>query len=298
MDRRLTAATLALALGAIPVPTHAINHTTDYKTNMDNYRVCTDPTLGSCDFDEVLSPSKFYLPNGTTTTVICKDDGTVQLRIDSGGILTDEGVSYGCGDRLFPCTGGFCVGGPHNGSACTVNRCMGGSNDGGVCSTDTACPGGGTCTGGASCVGQVCLDGPRENFSCNSPGDLACTNVANTSDWTVVFRGNRSSISYPPPYTQWHYHLYGDDDSGCMRVCSFSLGSTGAINSSGLSCTTTGSSCGVDSFHAVELRDPDGEIVAIPKAGAARTDVSGWPVEGDPAVVGDCSRPSNAAFCP
>lgn len=296
MDGRLAAAAVvvALSIGVGAIPAHAISHTTDYKTNMDNYRTCTDPVLGTCDFDKVLSPSKFYLPNATTTTVIHKDDGTVQLRVDAGGILTDTGISYDCNDRVFPCTANLCVGGPHNNQGCTPNRCLGGSNEGGVCSNASACPGG-TCTGGASCVAQVCLDGPRKNLACNGPTDLACTSVVNTSGWNVVFRGNYSGVNYVSP--NWHYRLYGDGDAGCMKVCPFSLGSTGAINSAGLSCTITGS-CGVDSFHAVEIRDPDDEILAIPTAGPAKTDHSGWPVEGDPAVVGDCSRPSNAAFCP
>ena len=89
MDRRFAVTVLAAAIAMMTAASvaHAINHTSDYKTNMDNYRTCTDPLLDTCDFEEVLSPSKFYLPDGTTTTVIDKDDGTVQLRIDSGGIL-------------------------------------------------------------------------------------------------------------------------------------------------------------------------------------------------------------------
>jgi hypothetical protein len=85
-----------------------------------------------------------------------------------------------------------------------------------------------------------------------------------------------------------------------MKVCLFSLGSTGAINSAGLSCSTTGSQgyCEVETFHYVELRDPDGEIVAIPTAGVARLDGDNVTVGGDPARIGDCSRPSNAALCP
>ena len=93
-----------------------------------------------------------------------------------------------------------------------------------------------------------------------------------------MFRGNRSGVKYVSP--SWHYRLFGDGASGCMKVCAFSLGSTGAINSNGLTCSVTGSGCGIDSFHAVEIRDPDGEILAIPTAGPAKTDHSGRPVEG------------------
>lgn len=300
MSRKSTAALFAIAMATTMGGrlAHAISHTSDYRTNMNNYRTCTDPLLETCTYEEILSPSKFYLPHGTTTTVIHKDDGTVQLRIDAGGILTDTGISYPCGDRTYPCSAptGVCVGGVHPGTGCTRNRCLGGSNDGASCAVDSQCPGA-TCTAGASCTSHVCLDGPRDGFSCGGGSDLACTNVANTSGWSVVFRGNQSSFQSNGD-TTYTNKLVGDGDVGCMKACSFSLGSTGAINSSGLSCSLT-STCGLlDAFHYVEIRDPDGAILAIPTVGAATLPYDWLVEEGDPARTGDCSRPSNAAFCP
>jgi hypothetical protein len=297
MKRRSGILTLLVAgatlLGA-PLA-HAINHTSDYKTNMQNYRTCTDPLLSTCAFPDVISPSKFYLAAVYTTTVIHKDDGTVQLRIDAGGIATDTDVSYPCQDEVFPCNGTTCTAGPRQGSGCTINRCIGGSNNGGVCSTSSACPGG-SCTGGASCVAPTCQGGPRDNKECAGT-QPACTSVASTAGWSVVFRGNRTGFSFTPSPPWYHYQLKGDDSSGCMKVCPFSLDSTGAINSAGLTCTTSGDcgSSGPDVFHAVELRDLDDELLAIPGIGGATVDNIG--VEGDPAKAGDCVRDPNRSVC-
>lgn len=296
MDRRLAAA-FASGIVAIAVASaaYAINHTSDYKTNMGNYRTCTDPLLDSCDYAETLSPSKYYLPAGTTTTVIHKDDGTVQLRIDAGGLLTDSGISYSCVDESFRCIASACDDGPRKGNFCTANRCFGGSNDGAQCTVSSACPGG-ACTGGAACVAPTCQGGPRDNKECGGTFP-ACTNVADSTGWSVVFRGNYSAYTYQAP-SGWHFHLRGDGEDGCIKACSFSLGSTGAINSTGLTCNTTGTCGALETFHYVEMRDPEGEIVAIPTVGPALIVNDLVAIEGDPAKVGDCSRPSNAAFCP
>ena len=296
METRSTVAAVAAAVAALVGATtaRAISHTTDYKTNIGNYRTCTDPLLDACDYAATLSPSKYYLPSGTTTTVVHKDDGTVQLRIDAGGILTDSGISYACQDELFRCVASACEDGPREGNFCTANRCFGGGNDGAICSNPSACPGG-DCTGGASCVAPTCQGGPRDNKECGT-GKPACTDVADSTGWSVVFRGNYAGSTYQAP--DWHFHLRGDGEDGCIKACSFSLGSTGAINSAGLSCSVTGVCGAVETFHYVELRDPDGEIVGIPTVGPALLVSDSFAVEGDPAKVGDCSRPSNAAYCP
>lgn len=293
--RFAVALTVAVAAMVTAHPAYAINHATEYKTNMGNYRTCTDPLLDSCEYADTLSPSKFYLPSGTTTTVIHKDDGTVQLRIDSGGLLTDTGISYDCVEQLYPCVSGHCVGGHNNGFTCTANRCHGGSNAGATCTVDSQCPGG-TCSDGSACSAFGCDGGPRDALECSYTGNPTCTSVAGTSGWSVVFRGNYAAFNYVAP--SWHFFLRGDDDDGCIKACSFTLSSSGAINSTGLSCSTTGTCGGVEAFHYVELRDPDGEIVAIPGVGPALIVPGYLAVEGDPAQVGDCSRPSNAANCP
>ncbi len=298
MHRRFALAALATAITMVAATSaaHAITHTGDYKTNMGNYRTCTDPLLDTCDYADVLSPSLFYLPAGTTTTVIYKDDTTVQLRIDAGGILTDDGISYTCSLEPFPCIAAKCSGGRHHNESCVATTCVGGTNNGGACSAASACPGG-ACTGGAAnCSSNVCHGGLRDGELCGESSDPACTSVVSTSGWSVVFRGNFSTSSFQSP--NWHYRLRGDDTDGCMKVCSFSLGATGAINTSGLSCSLTPSCGGLETFHYVELRDPNGEIVAIPTVGPA-TLVNGLvAVEGDPAKTGDCSHPANPTYCP
>jgi hypothetical protein len=91
---------------------HAINHTSDYSANMGNYRTCTSPLLETCGAAEVISPSNYHLGDGTKTTVIHKSDGTVQLRIDAGAIVTDTDISYACDDELFACVSSACAAGP------------------------------------------------------------------------------------------------------------------------------------------------------------------------------------------
>ncbi len=294
MTRRLLAALGVLVL--FTSSAHAINHTTDYKTNMDNYRVCADTPLDTCEYEDIVSPSKFFLPHGTTTTLVHRDDGTVQLRIDAAGIVTDTNVTYTCSAEPFPCVGNRCVGGRNSGALCSPTICIGGSNHGSSCSGSSACPSG-TCTGGDTCSTNLCHGGLQDGGFCGSPGDLSCESVANSSGWSVVFRGNVPSVTFETAPT-YHYRLIGDGSAGCLKVCTFTLGSTGAINSSGLSCSTTGTCGTVDSFHHVELRDPDDEVVAVPAIGAAETPWHLWAVEGDPAMKGDCSRPANAGFCP
>lgn len=273
---------------------HAINHTDDYETNIGNYRTCTSPLLDSCSYADILSPSLYYFANNTKTTVIAKANGDVQLRIDSGSLLHDTNVSYSCLDQTFACVSGTCTG-PKAPTACTVNRCIGGTNDGGVCSSSTACPGG-ACTGGASCVVPACQGGPRDDKECGG-AHPACTSVANSTGWSVVFRGNQNWAESTPdglrPY------LRGDGDSGCMKVCPFDLNGSGAINSNKLnSCSNSGPCGGVETFHHVEIRDPQGEIVGIPTLGPALTPLDYWFQPGDPARVGDCNRAANDPYCP
>lgn len=291
MDGRFFLTALATAMTTVlAVSAHAITHTSDYKTNMGNYRTCTDPLLETCDFPEVLSPSKYYLPNNTTTTAIHKDDGTVQLRIDAGGILSDANVTYPCEGELFECTSGHCsTTSPDSGKGCTINRCYGGTNHGGPCGTASACPGG-TCTASDACVWNLCQSGPRVDKKCGGV-EPACTSVADSVGWTVVFRGNQGSAYYT---SQWHARVLGDGANGLMKVCDFELNGSGAVNESDLDCIGSDP----ESIHHVEILDPDGEIVAIPTIGPALLPFDTWTVEGDPARVGDCSRPSNAGFCP
>src|ERR1043165_4323209 len=61
---RILATLIAAPIAAAPA--YAITHPTEYKTNLDNYRTCTDPLLDTCDYPDVLSPSIYYLPSNTT----------------------------------------------------------------------------------------------------------------------------------------------------------------------------------------------------------------------------------------
>jgi hypothetical protein len=81
-----------------------------------------------------------------------------------------------------------------------------------------------------------------------------------------------------------------------MKVCPFSLDSTGAINSNGLTCSTSGDCSVIQDFFAVELRDPDDEILGIPGAGPAY--IQSFGEDGDPARDGDCNRSPLPADCP
>jgi len=291
-------ASVVLALASAS-PTLAITHTNDYKANFQNYRTCTDPPLSTCGYADVLSPSKFYLPGNAKSTVIHTDTGTVQLRIDAGGILTDNGVSYDCVNELFQCSGGKCTAGPNKDLSCIVDSCFGGSNHGAGCSTNSQCPGG-SCTGSTSCTAPTCQGGPRDDKRCGA-GNPACTSTADTSGWSVVFRGNRAYWHYvfDPLPVKIYFQLQGDGDTGCMKVCPFSLDSNGAINSSGLTCSASGDCTGaIQDFFAVELRDPDDEILGIPGAGPAYIQPPGGMQDHDPAQYGDCNRSPLPADCP
>lgn len=288
MDGRVPAA--LCVLGLLTSPAHAINHTNEYKTNMGNYRTCTDPVLGTCAFDEIQAPSKFYLPNNTTTTVVHENDGTVQLRIDAGGILTDTNVTYACSGEPFSCVGNQCVGGKFPGIACTPSLCIGGANHGGSCTSSSACPGG-ACTGGNTCTSNVCHGGLRDGLLCGYLGDPTCESVANSSGWSLVFRGNNGSAVFD---SAWHAIVLGDGTTGLMEVCDFTLNGSGAINDSDLDCEGSLP----QGVHHVEILDPDGDVVAIPTMGPALLPFDTWTVEGDPARIGDCSRAANAGFCP
>ncbi len=293
---RMRMITMALLVIAYSTPAHSFTHVNNYETNIGNYRTCTDPLLETCSYAEILSPSLYYLPHGTKTSVIGKSDGTVQVRIDSGGVLHDAGVTYPCTDETFTCNGSTCTEGPKTGTGCTINRCIGGSNDGLFCDHASLCPGG-SCTGGASCVAPTCQGGPRDNKECGGT-QLACTNVANSTGWSVVMRGNYQWIENDSGNVR--PHLLGDGPSGCMKVCDFSLNSSGAINGYTNTCSVSGDCSGLETFHHVEIRDPNGEVVGIPTIGNAVLpwDGAGGYLPGDPARVGDCSRASNAAYCP
>lgn len=274
---------VVLAAGSlIGAPAYAITHASDYASNMGNYRTCTDPLLETCGASEVISPSNYHLADGTKTTIIHKSDGTVQLRIDAGAVVADTDISYACDDELFECVSNECAAGPREDDFCNPNRCMGGTNHFGTCTTASACPGG-SCTGGASCVAPVCQGGLRDGKACGG-SEPACTSTADTIGWNVVFRGNRSER-----ISQWPNHVFelrGDGSAGCMKVCGFSLDGNGAINSNGLSCSTTGPCGALDTFHHVEILDPDDEVLAIPTVGNAEVE-TGTMIDGDPARVGD-----------
>src|SRR5262249_6324304 len=134
----------------------------------------------------------------------------------------DAGISYACQNETFRCsapTGGTCVDGPNMGTGCSQDRCYGGSNNGAVCTTATQCPGG-ACTGGATCVAPTCAEGPRAHKKCGGV-EPACTSVADSTGWSVVFRGN---YNYAENISgNIRPYLQGDGDSGCMKVCDFNL---------------------------------------------------------------------------
>lgn len=151
--------------------------------------------------------------------------------------------------------------------------------------------------GGATCVAPTCTGGPRAHKKCGGV-EPACTNVADSTGWSVVFRGNQSWAENVSGNVR--PYLQGDGDSGCMKVCDFNLNSSGAINGNTFSCSLSGPCSAVETFHHVEIRDPNDEIVGIPTIGNAvmNFDGAGGFLPGDPARVGDCSRAANAAYCP
>jgi hypothetical protein len=295
MDTRIGIIALAavFAVGAAVVPAHAITHTQDLKTNMKNYRTCTDPLLATCTFPDVVSPSKYFLAKGTTTTVVRQADGTVQLKMDADAIGTDSWVSYPCANELYQCTNSRCADGPAKNTACTADRCFGGANHMGACSGASACPGG-TCTGGSTCIRSTCQGGLRDDKECGGT-QPSCTSTRDTTGWSVVFRGNQSAAYYDATLGRLSFELLGDGEAGCMKVCLFSLGSTGAINSSGLSCTSSGACSPIEAFHHVEITDPDGTVMAVPGVGPAEV-FMGLGVR-DPAVVGDCDHNPSQDEC-
>ena len=303
----LAAATVAAALVSAG-SAHAVTHTTDYKTNIANYRICDPIELDSCEFADVLSPSQYYLADGKKITVIYTDAGVVQMKIDAATIKLDDYISYSCANENFTCketNANYCDAPPggNQTQSCVRNRCTGGTNAGAACTVDSQCPGGGECSGSTNCVYQVCQDGPQDGHFCGTGGGtVSCTSTNNVPNFTVRITGNETG-----GHLVWSsvlYYLRGNVSTGegCVLTCDVDLGSDGSINSSALSCASTGdcTTAPIETIHSVELLDPTGAILGISGVGPARlTDFSG-PVtnSGDPAMHGDCIRNPSQNPCP
>lgn len=278
---------------------YAISHVSDYKTNLQNYRACSIDELGTCDYGEVVSPSKYHLNNGATFTVIYENDNDVQVRFDAETISLDSDTNYTCANELYNCAGSACSGLPAGAPAGTCgikDRCWGGTNHGGLCSA--GCPGG-ACTASSTCYRETCQTGPRDGKYCGS-GALLCNSTAGYQNFKLIFAGNKSGVQYVFPPGNIQYQLEGNGAEGCRKTCTFSLGTTSdsTINTSNLSgCVDSGdcSTSPLEAIHSVYLLDPDGEVLAVPGIGPAT--LSPTAANGDPVKNGDCNRVPGQTPC-
>jgi hypothetical protein len=256
----------------------AFTHVTEYSTNLDNYRVCAgDEPLGTCAYEDVRSPSVYHLTNGTKGTLVYT--GTVaKVRIDAIELDTNH-PAYPCVTQSYHCV-------PSSGGTCP-KKCEGPRGEG----TNPPC-----CATDAECQALACDGGPQDDRGClaPAPAPAECRKVDDSRHWSAVFRGNDAEyecpVGVPCPFL-----LRGDDDSGCMVVCDFTLESagsatSGSVNNSSVSCQTTGACWYTPAFNHVEIRDPEGNVVAIPKWGNAKI-IEGFPSQSDdPAKIGDACR--------
>ncbi len=297
--RFVSAAVLSMALAALPAASFALTHSTEYRTNIGNYRTCVGGLDDSCTYADVVSPSNYYLANNHKITVLHQSNGNVQLRIDAGTIKGDTDFSFPCDNEYHSCSVGSpgnCSGpkGPTQG--CNRDTCLGGSNEGAQCNTASQCPGG-ACTAGAACTVTRCTGGPRDGELCGGSAP-SCTSSNGSTGWELRFLGNRSSGVFVPAYLLNYYELKGN--GACEKRCPFTLESDGSYNDDVI-CTIVGScSGGPEVFHHVILLDrqdlDDGvgpkQILGVPSVGPASIlegsgGVGSWIDPGDPAKYGD-----------
>jgi hypothetical protein len=283
-----------------PSAAFAVSHTNELRVNMENYRVCVDPKLGTCLYDDQRSPSEYHIPHGNKVSVYIKSDGKVDIRSDT--LAIDSGLTFTCAVEGYRCVGGACEDGPDQGDPCSADECFGGSNDGAPCSVDSECPGG-LCAGD-TCFSNTCQGGPLDDTECiNASTD--CNDFVNnltseiSTGWHVVFRGN-TEVQEIVSINNTLFHireLQGGSTSlgdGCVMTCPFAVDNAGE-DQANITCSTAGDCSNVRAFHSIELVDPAGHVVAVPTLGTATiagaTGSIGSPGDpGDPAKFGDACR--------
>jgi hypothetical protein len=253
---------LVMAMEAVA---HSAPLNSHYETDLDNYRVCAPDedgnVLGTCSFDDVRSPSKYYL-NHDTQGSISYNGTVVKLRIND--IRIDEGTSFACENETVPCVDNIC---PITGAFC----------------------------GGPTCTAPACQGGPKDGKNCNpSSPDTVCKNLDNVAHFgDVVFQTNYAGFELVSGFP---FKLYGDASSpgtGCTKICAFgtlndSSPSTGKVDSNSLTCELVGDCSQEQGFHRVTVVDVEGNTLAIPSVGKAFILTIGY--EGDPAALGDACR--------
>ncbi len=301
-SRRLQELVLVGAMLVVPSSAFAVSHANEIRTNMENYRICVDPKLGTCLYDNQRSPSEYHIPDGNKVSVYLKSDGKVDVKMDA--IAIDSGLSYACATEGYPCVGGFCDGGPDDGTACAPDECFGGANHGAVCSVPSECPGG-VCAGD-TCFDVTCQGGPLDDTRCTTAA-TDCNDFLNTvptpdaisTGWEVVFRGNAetkqlvtfNNVVFNIVELQGGSTDIGD---GCVKRCPFEVDNSGE-DLANIVCSTEGDCSGVKAFHSIEIVDPQGKTMAVPTLGTATiagaSGSIGTPADpGDPAKYGDACR--------
>jgi hypothetical protein len=263
----------------------AVTHVSELSTNLDNYRVCAgDSPLDTCAYADVRSPSVYHLTNNTKGTVVYNGT-TAKIRIDSIELDTRH-PNYSCVSQSYTCSA-------DNASPCT-KKCKGPRGDlpypSSCCATD------------ADCQAVACNGGPQDDRACSTAND--CLKLDDSRHWNVVLRGNENAYTCPsgPPC---QFQLHGDaDGTGCMIACDFTLDvagspTIGSVNNNSVSCQMSGDCWYTPNFHHVEIVDPDGNVVAIPKVGNV-TIYENFLSSDDPAKFGDACRTQNPppADCP
>jgi hypothetical protein len=323
-SRHLQRLVLAAAVLLAPRAALAVTHTTQISTNMENYRVCADPTLGTCTYDEIRSPSEYYIPDGNKISVYLKSDGKVDIKSDALSI--DSGLpAAACSYEDYACVASQCADGPFKAKPCSYTTCIGGPNSGGSCAAGgpSACPGG-FCRGNV-CGDYTCQGGPQDNRRClqayattdcndffddHVGADYLGTAFPGASQgWYVLFRGNTQALVFD-------YNggvLYNVDElqgatnpplnpnmgPGCLMKCPFGVDNTGS-NTANITCTTEGDCTSVKLFHSIEILDPQGHTMAVSALGTATITRAAGTIgtqgdTGDPAKYGDACRTEHPA---
>lgn len=300
-----SAGILAVAVTLAAGSAQAINHTTDYETNIQNYRYCDADPLGSCRYEDVISPSAYYLEDGKTITVVYADDGDVGLKIDAGTIKMDTDVTHACSDQQFECSvpapfSGTCSNAPSPKQTTVCNgtgtyRCDGGIYDGQVCTSSSQCTGG-ECVHAAACIFKACQSGPQVGKFCGTGGGgVSCTSTNNQTGFKLRIIGNETGAEVDFGFAYYLLRGNGETGGGCIMECPVNLGSDGSVNTADLAnCTMSGDCLNspIEAIHSVQLIDPDGKILGIP--GVGPNVIFNSAQQADPAKAGDCVRvPTN-----
>ncbi len=271
MNRAMIAAASVIWMLANASTGAALTHTSDYTSNLDNYRVCTgDQPLETCGYDDVRAPSLYHLTNGTKGTVVYT--GTVaKIRIDSLELDTNH-PSWQCVSQSYPCVSGTC--------GATGKNCQAGPKQGDCCSSN------------ADCTALACDGGPLDDAACTAHSK--CVELDGSKNWSVVLRGNNAAYECSGGIP-CSFELQGDGATGCIVACDFALdvagsATIGSVNLNSVSCQMSGDCWYTPSFHHAEILDPDGNVLAIPSVGNAKV-IQGYPSDDDdPAKIGDACR--------